>query len=201
MADQQQLQQGQTGVRAEPVFIRDPSALESLSSVLTGVSSYVANTLPTSFSMPTRGFTSPSSPAFPGNPSSPYYYPAAQGSSNPLLGGNQDSVCVLTNGDVVLFSAFDWIDAGPMAKNRTSRRFCLLLGYADGMQIWDITHPDNIHEIFSVRDPDNEVSLLKVLPSPRVPTGKFDQLEQYRPLLAVMYASRTFRPHFFSDSR
>lgn len=100
---------------------RDPSALESLSSVLTGVSSYVANTLPTSFSMPTRGFTSPSSPAFPGNPSSPYYYPAAQGSSNPLLGGNQDSVCVLTNGDVILFSAFDWIEAGPMAKNRTSR--------------------------------------------------------------------------------
>ncbi|KAF9546007.1 Breast carcinoma amplified sequence 3 [Mortierella hygrophila] len=191
MADQQQLQQGQAGVRAEPVFIRDPSALESLSSVLTGVSSYVANTLPTSFSMPTRGFNSPSSPAFPGNPSSPYYYPTAQGTSNPLLGGNQDSVCILTNGDVVHFSAFDWIDAGPMAKNRTSRRFCLLLGYADGMQIWDITHPDNIHEIFSARDPDNEVSLLKVLPSPRVPSGKFDLFEQYRPLLAVISNKRT----------
>ncbi|KAF9933713.1 Breast carcinoma amplified sequence 3 [Linnemannia zychae] len=185
MADQQLKQQSQFGVRAEPVFIRDPSALESLSSVLTGVSSYVANTLPASFSMPTRGFASPSSPGFSGNSSSPYYYPTAPGSSNPLL-GNQDSVCVLTNGDVVLFSAFDWIEAGPMAKNRTSRRFCLLLGYADGMQIWDITHPDNIHEIVSIRDPDNEVSLLKVLPSPRVPAGKVDQFEQVRPLLAVM---------------
>ncbi|KAF9910446.1 Breast carcinoma amplified sequence 3 [Linnemannia zychae] len=195
MSDQQ-LQQNQPGVRAEPVFIRDPSALESLSSVLTGVSSYVANTLPTSFSMPARGFTSPSSPAFPaGSPSTPYYYPTTQGSSNPLLGGNQDSVCVLTNGDVVLFSAFDWIDVGLMAKNRASRRFCLLLGYADGMQIWDITHPDNIHEIVSVRDPDNEVSLLKVLPSPRVPTGKADHFEQVRPLLAVVSNKRTDDGH------
>ncbi|KAF9100012.1 Breast carcinoma amplified sequence 3 [Mortierella sp. AD031] len=191
MADQQ-LQQSQPGVRAEPVFIRSPSALESLSSVITGVSSYVANSLPTTFAMPTRGFTSPSSPAFPGNPSSPYYYPpAAQGSSNPLLGSQQDSVCVLTNGDVVLFSAFDWIEAGPLVKNRTSRRFCLLLGYADGMQIWDITHPDNIHEIVSVRDPDSEVSLLKVLPSPRVPAGKIDQFEQVRPLLAVISNKKT----------
>ncbi|KAF8924391.1 hypothetical protein BGZ58_001832, partial [Dissophora ornata] len=59
---QQQQQPAGAGVRAEPVFIRDPSALESLSSVLTGVSTYVANTLPTSFSMPSRGgFGSPSS--------------------------------------------------------------------------------------------------------------------------------------------
>ena len=100
---------------------RDPSALESLSSVLTGVSSYVANTLPTSFSMPARGFTSPSSPNFPANSSSPYYYPAAQGSSNPLLGSNQDQLCVLTSGDVVLFSAFDWIETGGAGKNKTQR--------------------------------------------------------------------------------
>ncbi|KAF9950494.1 hypothetical protein BGZ72_007866 [Mortierella alpina] len=182
----EQLQQhGATGVRAEPVFIRDPSALESLSSVLTGVSSYVANTLPTSFSMPARGFTSPSSPNFPANSSSPYYYPAAQGSSNPLLGSNQDQLCVLTSGDVVLFSAFDWIETGGAGKNKTQRRFCLLLGYVDGFQIWDITHPDNIHEIASVREPENEVSFLKVLPLPRA-SGKSDQFEQHRPLMAVI---------------
>ncbi|KAG0264146.1 hypothetical protein BG011_007414 [Mortierella polycephala] len=183
---QQQQQHGAMGVRAEPVFIRGPSTLESLSSVLTGVSSYVANTLPTSFSMPARGFPSPSSPAFGGNPTNPYYYPTVQGSTNPLLGTHQDNVCVLTNGDVVVFSAFDWIESGNNAKNRAPRRFCLLLGYADGFQIWDITHPDNIHEIFSLRTADNEVSFIKVLPSPRVPSGKVDQFEQHRPLVAVI---------------
>ncbi|KAG0293146.1 hypothetical protein BGZ98_002308 [Dissophora globulifera] len=208
------------GVRAEPVFIRDPSALESLSSVLTGVSTYVANTLPTSFSMPARGFTSPSSPGYVGsnnnsntnnssgttnsnnhgngsgnNSNSRYYYPTVPGSTNPLLGGHQDNVCVLTNGQVVLFSAFGWIDTTGnilnSSKSRTLRRFCLLLGYADGFQIWDITHPDNIHEIVSIRDPGNEVSFLKVLPSPRVPPGKVDQFEQYRPLVAIISSNNT----------
>ncbi|KAI1315027.1 hypothetical protein EDD11_001366 [Mortierella claussenii] len=136
--------------------------------------------------MPTRNFNSPSSPAFTANPSSPYYYPQTQGSGNTLLGSHQDSLCVLTNGDVVHFSAFDWIDAGSNLKNKSSRRFCLLLGYADGFQIWDITHPDNIHEIVSIRNTLKDVSFLKVLPSPRIPTGKVDQFEQYRPLVAII---------------
>ncbi|KAI8360617.1 hypothetical protein B0O80DRAFT_208002 [Mortierella sp. GBAus27b] len=158
-------QQGGAGVRAEPVFIRDPSAFESLSSVLTGVSSYVTNNLPASLSG-TKGLTTPSSPGFPPNSTNAYYYPPIQGSSNSLLGGNQDNLCVLTKGDVVLFSAFDWIDSGNLPKNKSSRRFCLLLGYADGFQIWDLTHPDNIHEIASVRNIENqiasEVTFLKV---------------------------------------
>ncbi|KAG0210436.1 hypothetical protein BGX28_009345, partial [Mortierella sp. GBA30] len=195
---EQLLQQGAAGVRAEPVFIRDPSALESLSSVITGVSSYVANTLPAPFSMPARGFTSPSSPNFPGNTSSPYYYPAAQGSANPLLGNHQDQVCVLTNGDVVLFSAFDWIESGAVGKNKIQRRFCLLLGYADGFQIWDITHPDNIHEIASVRNAESEVSFIKVLPSPRA-SGKSDLFEQHRPLMAVVMSNGYFRSSNKSD--
>ncbi|KAG0053017.1 Breast carcinoma amplified sequence 3 [Gryganskiella cystojenkinii] len=187
-----ELLQGTTsaGVRAEPVFIRDPSALESLSSVLTGVSSYVANTLPASFSLPAKGFASPSSPAFPPNASSsssPYYYPATQGSgANALLGNHQDNVCVLNTGDVVQFSAFDWIETGGSSRVRSSRRFCLLLGYTDGFQIWDITHPDNVHEIVSIREGDGSVTFLKVLPTPRVPSGKVDQLEQYRPLVALI---------------
>ncbi|KAG0029592.1 Breast carcinoma amplified sequence 3 [Podila clonocystis] len=167
--------------RAEPVFIRDPSALESLSSVLTGVSSYVANTLPTSFSMPARGFTSPSGQAFPSNTVAIHPYLSGQSQhANPLQG--QDNVYILTNGDAVHFSAFDWIDGG--FRNRT--RFCLLLGYADGFQIWDITHPDNIHEIASVREKEKDVSFVKVLPSPRIPAGKVDQFEQDRPLVAFI---------------
>ncbi|KAF9354800.1 hypothetical protein BGX26_007347 [Mortierella sp. AD094] len=141
--------------------------------------------------MPARGFaTSPTSASLSTNPTSSYYYPAAQGSTNPLL-GNQDNLCILTNGDVVLFSAFDWIDSGSSSKNKTSRRFCLLLGYADGFQIWDITHPDNIHEITSIRKTESEVSFVKVLPAPRVPPGKVDQFEQYRPLVAIISNSST----------
>jgi len=44
-----------------------------------------------------------------------------------------------------------------------NRRFCLLLGYHDGFQIWDITHPDNVHEIVSIRDGNDAVSFLKVM--------------------------------------
>ncbi|KAG0346931.1 Breast carcinoma amplified sequence 3 [Podila humilis] len=165
------------------VRFTDPSALESLSSVLTGVSSYVANTLPTSFSMPTRGFTSPSNQDHQGNPNSTHPYHSGQSQhANPLLG--QENVYMLTNGDAVRFSAFDWIDSGD--RNKSTRRFCLLLGYVDGFQIWDITHPDNIHEIVSVREKENDVSFIKVLPTPRIPAGKVDQFEQDRPLLAII---------------
>lgn len=103
---------------------RDPSAFESLSSVLTGVSSYVASNFPATLSAPSKGSATPSSPAFPTNSTNAYYYPTFQGSNNSLLGGHQDNLCVLTNGDVVIFSAFDWIDYGSLAnvaKNRSSR--------------------------------------------------------------------------------
>ncbi|KAF9111170.1 hypothetical protein BGX27_005311 [Mortierella sp. AM989] len=73
-------------------------------------------------------------------------------------------------------------------------RFCLLLGYVDGFQIWDITHPDNIHEIVSVRKTESEVSFIKVLPSPRVLSGKVDQFEQHRPLVAIITEDGTSAP-------
>ncbi|KAF9586717.1 Breast carcinoma amplified sequence 3 [Lunasporangiospora selenospora] len=192
MADHQVEQRNVSGVRAEPVFIRDPSALESLSNVITGVSSYVASNFPASFSMPNRGAASPASPAHHAThpPQGPYFYPTPQGSGNTILGNNQDSLCVLTKGDVVLFSTFDWIETGGHLKNKASRRFCLLLGYEDGFQVWDLTQPDNIHEVTSIREPENEVVFLKVLPSPRVTPGKLDQFEQHRPLVAVISNSK-----------
>lgn len=78
----------------------------------------MANTLPTSFSMPARGFVSPSGQAFPGNTGAIHPYLSGQGQhASPLQG--QDNVYMLTNGDAVHFSAFDWIDSG--FRNRTSR--------------------------------------------------------------------------------
>jgi hypothetical protein len=85
------------------------------------MSSYVANTLPASFSLPAKGYASPSSPAFPPNASSPYYYPVTQGSGNTILGNHQDNVCVLNTGDVVQFSAFDWIETAGSSRSRSSR--------------------------------------------------------------------------------
>jgi hypothetical protein len=42
---------------------------------------------------------------------------------------------------------------------------CLLLGYHDGFQLWDITNPDNVHEIYSVRDKElfGTVSFMHIL--------------------------------------
>ncbi|KAF9963460.1 hypothetical protein BGZ65_003233 [Modicella reniformis] len=159
---QQQQQQGSAGVRAEPVFIRDPSALESLSSVLTGVSSYVANTLPASFSMPARGLTAPSSP---GLTTSTYYYPNLQTSNNSLLGGHQDNMCVLTNGDVVLFSAFDWIDSGSLCTNRFSRSS---RSTEDGtsaprkLQIYSLASHRVVETLDFGEGPDHDISAIDV---------------------------------------
>ncbi|KAG0238977.1 Breast carcinoma amplified sequence 3 [Actinomortierella wolfii] len=177
--------QGGRGVRAEPVFIRDPSALESLSSVLTGVSSYVANTLPASFSLPSRGFTSPSGTVNQNSTSPVHPFQTSPGHT-------QENIGVLGSGDVVLFSAFDWMETVSSPRSKPARRFCLLLGYSDGFQIWDITHPDNIHEIISIRQQqEGEVSFLKILPTPKSAGGRVDQFEQYRPLIAYISTTTT----------
>ncbi|KAG1133355.1 hypothetical protein G6F42_001503 [Rhizopus arrhizus] len=48
------------------------------------------------------------------------------------------------NADTVTFACFE--------KLNNKRISCLLLGYQNGFQLWDITNPDNVHEICSIRD-------------------------------------------------
>lgn len=61
--------------------------------------------------------------------------------------------------DTITFSAFEKLEY------REKTISCLLLGYHDGFQMWDITNPDNVHEIFSIRDKDtfNTVSFIHIL--------------------------------------
>lgn len=63
------------------------------------------------------------------------------------------------------------------------RRLCLLLGYHDGFQIWDITNPDNIHEICSIRDEEafGTVSFMHIINSPYQQDTK-----DKHPLLAIV---------------
>ncbi|KAG0166346.1 hypothetical protein DFQ30_007310 [Apophysomyces sp. BC1015] len=70
------------------------------------------------------------------------------------------------------------------------RRSCLLLGYLDGFQVWDVTDPDNVHEICSVRDEDTfgTVTHLHVLAHPHT-NDREDRYSDQRPLLAVVSSS------------
>lgn len=63
------------------------------------------------------------------------------------------------------------------------RRLCLLLGYHDGFQIWDITNPDNIHEICSIRDEESfgTVSFMHIINSPYQ-----QDTQDKHPLLAIV---------------
>lgn len=45
--------------------------------------------------------------------------------------------------DTITFASFDKLNKSIS---------CLLLGYQDGFQLWDITSPDNVHEVCSIRD-------------------------------------------------
>jgi len=52
------------GVKADPKFLRDPSALESISSALYGLSSYVAYSLPTSITSLRKSSSAPDHNAY-----------------------------------------------------------------------------------------------------------------------------------------
>lgn len=62
--------------------------------------------------------------------------------------------------DIITFSSFEKLDY----ENGVSIS-CLLLGYHDGFQLWDITNPDNVHEVYSIRDKDRfgTVSFMHIL--------------------------------------
>lgn len=48
--------------------------------------------------------------------------------------------------DTITYASFDKLEYMNLS--------CLLLGYHDGFQLWDITNPDNVHELCSIRDKD-----------------------------------------------
>lgn len=87
----------------------------------------------------------------------------------------QDAVETIT---VALFEKVDTLSSGLLS--------CLLLGYEHGFQVWNVTQPDNIHELVSVRkDSLGTVIQMHVVASP-LASSKQDMYAHQRPLLAIM---------------
>ncbi|KAI8336064.1 hypothetical protein EDC96DRAFT_579018 [Choanephora cucurbitarum] len=136
-----------SGVRAEPKFLRDPTSLESISSGISKLSNYVASNLPRRKS--SHIMTSPFD----------LYY--QQQMIDTMAEDNTLPHEDLEEMDTITFGIFDQLE------HQERHISCLLLGYQDGFQIWDITNPDNVHEICSVRDKDafGTVSLMHIIQS------------------------------------
>lgn len=102
---------------------RDPTSFESFSSGINRISSYVASNL---------------------------HKKRTHSVSNTSLVDQHYSEQVVEeeeeeeiDRETVTFAAFDTLD---------QTKSCLMIGYQDGFQVWDITSPDNVHEICSIRD-------------------------------------------------
>ncbi|RUS12584.1 hypothetical protein BC937DRAFT_87470 [Endogone sp. FLAS-F59071] len=224
-ANQSYQLQSQQGVRAEPKFLRDPTAFESLTSAISGISNYVVANLPkkaalssllpgvesspnttTAFPYPHPHQLPPSAPSQNYNPYSGNLFP---GDVTGPVNGDLIKAAVHAaavdrerevRNDVVTFAAFDWVEirkgGTSAAGSGASRRRCLLLGYPDGFQIWDVTDLDDVHEIYSVRNEDRvgAVACLQIVPPPRraaVSIGgrvglAHDEWEDKRPLVAIV---------------
>ncbi|KAI8334816.1 hypothetical protein BC941DRAFT_432220 [Chlamydoabsidia padenii] len=186
------------GVRAEPKYLRDPTSFETLSSGLSRLSSYVSSNLPKI----KTSTTYPPAYAPPQDPQLLFYQQqllqqqvaaAAAATTGPTHTNvdsdtasssdppshkkqhQQDKVEVIT---VASFEKVDTLSSGLIS--------CLLLGYEHGFQLWNVTQPDNIHELVSVRkDSLGTVIQLHVLASPLVSPLE-DIYAHQRPLLAII---------------
>jgi hypothetical protein len=201
-------------------FCRDPTSLESLSSGISRISSYVTSNLPKKrASLPS--FLPPFDPQY--NPQYMYGVPQAipvtvspQASESHISGTISRDVDPSLDGHTTpTYAAFDTLSvrrkdqkgqtryATPflgsakriLSKLLTSfhcaRVKCLMIGYQDGFQIWDVSNPDNIHELCSIRDEDQfaNVTTIHSLVAPRKDRGvgkDSDPYEGQRPLIAIV---------------
>ncbi|XP_058269585.1 breast carcinoma-amplified sequence 3 isoform X2 [Hemibagrus wyckioides] len=60
---------------------------------------------------------------------------------------------------------------------------CLMIGYADGMQIWSVSLTGEAQELFSVRH--GPVRVARILPAPQISPLNTDSFAEKRPLLGV----------------
>ncbi|CAG8538811.1 9884_t:CDS:10 [Diversispora eburnea] len=178
-----------SGVKAVPKFLRDPSALESISSALYGISSYVAylpNTL--------RKVTSNSS-SNDLQPSINYYSDYSQhqfsGDIDPQLHSVPDGGGHFEKKKYsIVYSAFDEIISTNSASlTGQINQSVLLLGYHDGFQIWNVSSPENIRELISLRDDEKygKVTCIKVISNPcNTPKDTHDKYADVRPLVGIV---------------
>lgn len=156
------------GVRAEPKFLRDPTSFESISSGISRISSYVTSNLPKrkSASMP-----SPFDPHYQQYQAQQQQQQAQQQQAQQQQQQQQQSATMddvlddMDDADTITFASFEKLEY------RDKTMSCLLLGYHDGFQLWDITNPDNVHELVSIRDKETfgVVSFIHILQGQQEP--------------------------------
>ncbi|KAG2175203.1 hypothetical protein INT44_007691 [Umbelopsis vinacea] len=175
---------------------RDPTSLESLSSGISRISSYVASNLPKKrTSLPS--FMSSVDPQY----NTHYVYGVPQSlpstltsepSEQQLSGAHSSEPDTSTEVfSSPTFAAFDTMNVRRKDQKGLGSIKCLAVGYHDGFQIWDVSHPDNIHELCSIRDEDlfANVTAIHSLVTPRKDKyhGKeLDKFEKQRPLVAIV---------------
>ncbi|RIA88639.1 hypothetical protein C1645_826048 [Glomus cerebriforme] len=184
------------GVKADPKFLRDPSALESISSALYGLSSYVAYSLPTSITSLRKVASNSASD-----------HNTYQHSINHEIDPQNHSVppdgLFEKKKDVIIYAAFDEIISASSCKpNASVSQSVLMLGYPDGFQIWNVSSVDNIHELISIRDEEKlgDVTYIKSIPNPRY-TLKVarDKFADVRPLVCLICISTPARENGFQE--
>jgi hypothetical protein len=86
---------------------------------------------------------------------------------HPLL--LEDSHLHADKAEVILCSKFAWVDWDlPMFNSKrtktvaSSKSLVLMLGYANGFQIWNVTDTENVREICSVRLEQQSVAWIEV---------------------------------------
>ncbi|KAJ3015630.1 hypothetical protein HKX48_004454 [Thoreauomyces humboldtii] len=136
---------------------RPPSAIANIGSYLGGISSYVAQNLPDKLNWHPQG---------------------GDTTSDPLAPADLDP-------EEVLSAKFCWVD-WPGAASGHRRRLCLFLGYLRGFQVWDVTDPDNVQEVVSLRRALGQAHSIEPVPNPVGQYRLEDHLKEYRPLLAIV---------------
>ncbi|ORZ18750.1 hypothetical protein BCR42DRAFT_449894 [Absidia repens] len=205
------------GVRAEPKYLRDPTSFETLSSGLSRLSSYVSSNLPKIKTSTYPPYVPPQDPhllfyqqqllqqqraaaaATQTDPSANRHILPASPSSSSVTSSNADSTLPTEQHqsykqpqqqqhqqqdsvESITFAKFDKIDT--MTSGILS---CLLLGYEHGFQLWNISQPENIHEVASVRnDTLGTVIKMHILSTPTSSSFQHDAYSHLRPLLAMI---------------
>ncbi|XP_057695596.1 breast carcinoma-amplified sequence 3 isoform X4 [Corythoichthys intestinalis] len=92
----------------------------------------------------------------------------------------------------VIWVRFEKSDINDSARNpdfieiqsgTTDPPLCLMIGYADGMQLWSVSMAGEAQELFSVRH--GPVKTARILPAPYISASKVDLFSDKRPLLGV----------------
>ncbi|ORX50916.1 hypothetical protein DM01DRAFT_1337518 [Hesseltinella vesiculosa] len=169
------------GVRAEPKYLRDPTSLETISSGLSRLSSYVASNIP---------LRKPSlAPYIPPHDPQLFYYQQQllqqqqQQQQQQRLASSaavKDDDAAADALETITFASFDTM------ATVDGELMVLLLGYEEGFQLWNVSQPENVRELVSVRSESlGAIVKLHVLSTPSYHI-KNDPYADLRPLLAII---------------